>query len=196
MEVRPLKRLSSSRQENELTELDLLKLARSRDPSGTRKLYERYVGYLTAVCSRYVVDKDKVKDILQEAFIKIFKGLDSFEYRGEGSLKAWVSRIVVNDSLKALKASSKLVFTDRFPDEPEEDLPSLPNISAATIQEMIKGLPDGYRAVFNLYVFEKKSHKEIASMLGIKEDSSASQYFRARNTLAKNIKAYIKEHEQ
>ncbi|MBO4434104.1 MAG: RNA polymerase sigma factor [Bacteroidales bacterium] len=178
-----------------MTELDLLKLARSGNPSGTRKLYERYVGYLTAVCSRYVVDKDQVKDIMQEAFIKIFNGLDNFEYRGEGSLKAWASRIVVNDSLKALKASSRLVFTDQFPDEPEEDLPSLPNISASTIQDMIKGLPDGYRAVFNLYVFEKKSHKEIASMLGIKEDSSASQYFRARNTLAKSIKAYLKEHE-
>lgn len=196
MEVRLLKKPSSSKAGNELTELELLKLARSGNPSGARKLYERYVGYLTAVCSRYVVDRDVVKDILQEAFIKIFNGLDSFEYRGEGSIKAWATRIVVNDSLKSLKASSKLVFTDQFPDEPDEDLPSLPNISASAIQEMIKALPDGYRTVFNLYVFEKKSHKEIASMLGIKEDSSASQFFRARTQLAKNVKAYIKEHEQ
>lgn len=196
MEERPLKKHSGSKPGNELSELELLKLVRSGDPSGTRKLYERYVGYLTAVCSRYVVDRDQVKDILQEAFIKVFKGLDNFEFRGEGSLKAWITHIVVNDSLKALKVSAKLVFTDRFPDEAEEELPEFPNISAATIQEMIKGLPDGYRTVFNLYVFEKKSHKEIASLLGIKEDSSASQYFRARNTLAKSIKAYIKEHEQ
>ena len=173
-----------------------MKLVRSGDPSGTRKIYERYVGYLTAVCSRYVVDKDQVKDILQEAFIKIFKGLDNFDFRGEGSLKAWASRIVVNDSLKALKASSKLVFTNRFPDEPEEELPSFPDIPPGVIQDMIKALPDGYRTVFNLFVFEKKSHREIASMLGIKEDSSASQFFRARNTLAKNIKAYIKENER
>jgi len=196
VEVRLLKKPSSSKAGNELTELELLKLARSGNPSGARKLYERYVGYLTAVCSRYVVDRDVVKDILQEAFIKIFNGLDSFEYRGEGSIKAWATRIVVNDSLKSLKASSKLVFTDQFPDELDEDMPSLPNISASAIQEMIKALPDGYRTVFNLYVFEKKSHKEIASMLGIKEDSSASQFFRARAQLAKNVKAYIKEHEQ
>ena len=150
MEEQPLKRRSGSRQGNELSEFDLLKQARSGDPSGTRKLYERYVGYLTAVCSRYVVDRDQVKDILQEAFIKVFKGLDNFEFRGEGSLKAWITHIVVNDSLKALKASAKLVFTDRFPDEAEEELPEFPNISAATIQEMIKGLPDGYRTVFKI----------------------------------------------
>lgn len=160
-----------------------------------RRFYERYVGYLTAVCSRYVVDRSTVKDILQDAFIKIFKGLDSFEYRGEGSVRAWASRIVVNDSLKSLKASSKLRFVDDLPDLPDEDGPSLPDVPPAVIQEMIKALPDGYRTVFNLFVFEKKSHKEIASLLGIKEDSSASQFFRARAMLAKNIKAYLKEHE-
>jgi RNA polymerase sigma-70 factor (ECF subfamily) len=161
-----------------------------------RGIYERYVGYLTAVCSRYVVDRSAVKDILQEAFIKIFKGLDSFDYRGEGSLKAWIVRIVVNDSLKALKASSKLSFVDDLPDSAEEEEPSLPQVPPAVIQELIMALPDGYRTVFNLFVFEKKSHREIASLLGIKEDSSASQFFRARSMLAKGIKAYLKEHEQ
>lgn len=161
-----------------------------------RMMYERYVGYLAAVCSRYVVDRAAVKDILQEAFIKIFKGLDTFDYRGEGSVKAWATRIVVNDSLKALKASSRLSFVDDLPDAPEEEEPGLPQVPASVVQEMIKALPDGYRTVFNLFVFEKKSHREIASLLGIKEDSSASQFFRARAMLAKNIKAYLKEHEQ
>ena len=179
-----------------MTELELLSLARSGDPSGTRKFYERYAGYLTAVCSRYVVDPDVVKDVLQDSFIKIFNALDRFEYRGEGSIKAWATRIVVNDSLKSLKSRSIFNNVEEFPDTPDEDLPSLPDISASVIQDMIKALPDGYRTVFNLFVFEKKSHREIASMLGIKEDSSASQFFRARAMLAKNIKEYIKEHEQ
>lgn len=161
-----------------------------------RSFYERYAGYLTAVCSRYVVDRSEVKDILQEAFVKIFQGLDRFEYRGEGSVRAWASRIVVNDSLKALKAASRISFVDDIPDIPEDDAPTLPQIPAAVIQEMIKALPDGYRTVFNLFVFEKKSHREIASLLGIKEDSSASQFFRARAMLARNIKQYLKENEQ
>lgn len=195
MELRLLKRSSSSRRENDLSELELLKLVRSGDSSGMRLFYERYVGYLTAVCSRYVVDRSDVKDILQEAFIKIFKGLESFEYRGEGSVRAWASRIVVNDSLKSLKAASRLTFVDDLPDIPEDDAPSFPELPPAVVQEMIKALPDGYRTVFNLFVFEKKSHREIASLLGIKEDSSASQFFRARAMLAKKIKAYLKEHE-
>ena len=161
-----------------------------------RSFYERYAGYLTAVCSRYVVDRTNVKDILQEAFIKVFQGLDRFEYRGEGSVKAWISRIVVNDSLKYLRKSSRLNFVDDLPDIPEDDEPTFPQIPPAVVQEMIKALPDGYRTVFNLFVFEKKSHREIASLLGIKEDSSASQFFRARAMLARNIKNYIKEHEQ
>ena len=161
-----------------------------------RSFYDRYAGYLTAVCSRYVVDRADVKDILQEAFVKIFQSLDRFEYRGEGSVRAWVSRIVVNDSLKSLKSSSRLSFVDDLPDIPEDDEPSLPQVPPAVIQEMIKALPDGYRTVFNLFVFEKKSHREIASMLGIKEDSSASQFFRARALLAKNIKNYLKEHDK
>ncbi|MCR5409192.1 MAG: RNA polymerase sigma factor [Bacteroidales bacterium] len=161
-----------------------------------RSFYDRYAGYLTAVCSRYVVDRADVKDILQEAFVKIFQSLDRFEYRGEGSVRAWVSRIVVNDSLKSLKTSSRISFVDDLPDIPEDDEPSLPQIPPAVIQEMIKALPDGYRTVFNLFVFEKKSHREIASMLGIKEDSSASQFFRARALLAKNIKNYLKEHDK
>ena len=195
MELRLLKRSSSSRRENDLSELELLKLVRSGDSSGVRLFYERYVGYLTAVCSRYVVDRSDVKDILQEAFIKIFKGLESFEYRGEGSVRAWASRIVVNDSLKSLKAASRLTFVDDLPDIPEDDAPSFPELPPAVVQGMIKALPDGYRTVFNLFVFEKKSHREIASLLGIKEDSSASQFFRARAMLAKKIKAYLKEHE-
>ena len=195
MELRLLKRSSSSRRENDLSELELLKLVRSGDSSGMRLFYERYVGYLTAVCSRYVVDRSDVKDILQEAFIKIFKGLESFEYRGEGSVRAWASRIVVNDSLKSLKAASRLTFVDDLPDIPEDDAPSFPELPPAVVQGMIKALPDGYRTVFNLFVFEKKSHREIASLLGIKEDSSASQFFRARAMLAKKIKAYLKEHE-
>ena len=69
-------------------------------------------------------------------------------------------------------------------------------VPAAVLQRMIQELPDGYRTVFNLFVFEKKSHREIAGLLGIRQDSSASQYFRARAYLARQVKAYLKEHER
>ncbi len=159
-----------------------------------RLLYDRYIGYLTAVCSRYVVDSAAVKDILQDAFVKVFSKLDGFEYRGEGSLKAWMSRIVVNDSLKNLRGAGRLKYVDELPDtEGEGEIEGMPDVPVRELAEMIKSLPDGYRTVFNLFVFEKKSHREIAGLLGIKEDSSASQFFRARAMLAKKIKDYWKK---
>lgn len=180
----------------DLSERELTQLVRSGDPSGTRALYERYVGYLTAVCSRYVPDRAAVKDILQDAFIAIFSRIRDFEFRGEGSLRAWMTRIVVNGALKSLRGSGRLNYVEELPDREEEELDSLPQIPPGVLAEMIKALPDGYRTVFNLFVFEKKSHKEIAQLLGIKENSSASQFFRARALLARQIKEYKKSHEQ
>ena len=191
MEVRLLKRSSVSRPES-LSEAELLNLVRSGDASGMRAFYERYVGYLTAVCSRYVPDRAAVKDILQEVFVKVFGKIGDFEFRGEGSLKAWLHRIVVNDSLKFLRTSGRMKYVEDLPDVEDEQMDSLPDVPVAVVAEMIKALPDGYRTVFNLFVFEKKSHREIAELLGIKEDSSASQFFRARAMLARKIKEYLK----
>ena len=179
----------------DLSERELLRLVRSGDPSGTRILYERYVGYLTAVCSRYVPDRAAVKDILQDAFISIFTRIADFEFRGEGSLRAWMTRIVVNAALKSLRGSGRLSYVEELPDREQEDLETLPQVPPAILADMIKALPDGYRTVFNLFVFEKKSHKEIAELLGIKENSSASQFFRARALLARQIKDYLKHYE-
>lgn len=160
-----------------------------------RQFYERYADYLTAVCSRYIPEKADAKDILQESFVKMFGALDTFEYRGEGSLKAWSSRIVVNTALKSLRKSGRLRYMEELPDLPEESEPEVDRVPAPVLQQFIQALPDGYRTVFNLFVFEKKSHREIAALLGIKEDSSASQFFRARALLARKIKQYLKENE-
>ena len=163
---------------------------RRKDPEGMRLFYERYAGYLTAVCTRYVPDRASAQDILQDALLQIFNAAARFEYRGEGSLKAWAGRITVNRALKWLKAQGRLL-----PDMPEEEVADVRKVPPAVLQDFIKSLPDGYRTVFNLVVFEQKSHKEIAALLGIKEDSSASQFFRARAALARKINQYLKEHE-
>lgn len=178
------------------SEQELLNLFRSRKADAMRIFYDRYAGFLTAVCTRYITDADSAKDVLQESLISIFGAIDKFSYRGEGSLKAWASRIVVNTALKSLRQHGKLSFVDDLPDVCEdEETPQLQRLPAKVLHGFIRELPDGYRTVFNLFVFEKKSHKEIASLLGIKENSSASQYFRARAQLEKQIKQYLKEHE-
>ena len=185
---------SSTGAGSKLTEQELLEALRQKEASGMRAFYDRYAGYLTAVALRYVPDRSAVKDILQDAFIRIFDAVDRFEYRGEGSLKSWACRIVVNMAQKSLRNQGRLQYVDELPDVPEEEEVPVQKVPPAVLQQMIQELPDGYRTVFNLFVFEQKSHREIAGLLGIKEDSSASQYFRARAQLARQIKAYMKEH--
>lgn len=159
-----------------------------------KEFYTIYSGYFTTVCSRYLSDKDDIKDVLQESFIKIFKAITNFEYKGPGSLRAWSTRIVVNESLKFLKTKEKLMIINKpvwdLPDIEEEEEPDLDELPISVILDMIRSLPVGYRTVFNLYVFEKKSHKEIASMLRITETTSASQLHRAKSFLLKQISVY------
>ncbi|MCW3160606.1 RNA polymerase sigma factor [Chryseobacterium oryctis] len=164
-----------------------------KEESAWKELFGVYSGNLTYVCSRYIIGKEDVHDVLQNSFIKMFKSIDSFEYRGEGSLKAWITRIVINESLKHIKQNSdNKSFTDvlDIPDIPNEEEPNIEEIPKSIIMQMIRELPDGYRTVFNLFVFERKSHKEIAENLGIVESSSASQFHRAKAILAQKIKEY------
>jgi RNA polymerase sigma-70 factor (ECF subfamily) len=176
-----------------MKERSLLQDIKHGDRGAMKMLYCRYSDYAMAVGMRYVADKDTVRDVLQESFIKVYTSIDNFEYRGEGSLKAWIMRIVANESLNYLRKNDKLTFVDDIPDTPTSDEPDVGDIPEGVLMDMIERLPHGYRTVLNLYVFEEKSHKEIAEMLNIKESSSASQFLRAKKLLAKMIKEYKDE---
>lgn len=174
-------------------EQELAIMLKQKNPVAMKAMYNRYAGYLAAVCSRYILSEEDQKDVLQDSFIKIFTSAGQFEYRRDGSLKAWATRIVVNESLKLLKQQEKFNITDQdtdFPEQPEEEPPETEDIPAEAIHTLIRQLPAGYRTILNLYVFENKSHKEIAALLNIKEDTSASQLHKAKNILAKKIKTY------
>lgn len=105
-----------------------------------------------------------------------------------------MARIVVNEALKYLKNAGRIstVPEDRIPDIADGEEPEVDDIPQPVLQDMIRQLPDGYRTVFNLFVFEEKSHREIAGMLGITESTSASQFHRARKILADKIREYRK----
>lgn len=160
------------------------------DASAMDALYNEFAGYLTAICSRYIANDDDVKDVLQECFISIFTNISSFKYHGKGSLKAWMTKIVVNESLSFLRKNkvSPLVFTQQELSDVSDEEPNLEDIKEEEILEMIRKLPKGYREVFNLYAIDGYSHKEIAQMLGIQPASSASQFHRARMILASMIR--------
>ena len=170
-----------------------LRKALDGDNTATEWIYRKHVRYLSALCSRYITEDEDIKDVLQESFIKIFTSLDSFEYRGEGSLKAWMAKITLNETLKFVRNNSRLPIDstdDKDMNITDGDSMETEDIPTDVLHRFIRELPDGYRTVFNLYVIDDKSHKEIAQLLGIKENTSASQLHKAKSMLAQKIKHY------
>lgn len=171
-------------------EQHIITLFHKGDNRAMDKLYSEYADYLAGVCSRYIRNGENLRDVLQESFIKIFSKISTFEYRGKGSLKAWITKIVINESLHFLRESHPAMFIEQDTDPPDlpEEEPDVDRLSVSEIADLLLRLPPGYRAVFNLFAIEGKSHKEIAQLLNIKPDTSASQFYKARNMLAKMIK--------
>lgn len=179
-----------------MEELELSEQCRQGNNRARRELYERYAGRLLAICLRYVSDRDTAQDLLHDGFLKIFGSFDKFTWRGEGSLRAWMERVMVNTALQYLRKNdvinqaSPLEEVPEVYDEPDDD--DIEMIPQSVLMQFVRELPPGYRTVFNLYTFENKSHKEIAQLLGINEKSSASQLFRAKSTLIRKVKDWLK----
>ncbi|WP_303014078.1 RNA polymerase sigma factor [uncultured Bacteroides sp.] len=178
-----------------MEEQELSEQCRLGNNRARKELYEQYAGRLFAICLRYTGDRDTAQDLLHDGFIKIFDSFDKFTWRGEGSLRAWMERVMVNIALQYLRKNDVMNQTapleelsDKYEEPEAADVEAIPQ---KILMRFIEELPAGYRTVFNLYTFEDKSHKEIAQILGINEKSSASQLFRAKSTLAKRVKEWI-----
>lgn len=175
-------------------EAELAEGCRRADNTSRRMLYEQYGGTLMAICLRYMADREAAEDVLHDGFLRIFECIDQFVYQGKGSLRAWLCRVVTNEALNALRKRNRQqtqeVTIDDMPDMADTDDTSMEDIPASELMKMVEELPDGYRTVFNLYVFEEKSHKEIAELLGISEHTSSSQFYRAKSILMKKMNDY------
>ena len=163
---------------------------RQNDQRAMSLLYQMYIGELSSVCYRYIPNADDAKDVLQNSFVKIFTSISTLEYRGEESFKGWMIRIVANEALTFLRNRKKLLFVEQNEtlDEIEDDDLDTERISPDELHRLISELPDGYRTVLNLYVFENYSHRQIAELLSIRESTSASQLYYAKQWLARRIK--------
>lgn len=181
------------------TEQQLAEALRRGNNTAMRDFYARYAPFLTGVCARYITDRESLKDVLQDSMVQILTHVNDFKYRGAGSLRAWATKIVVSQSLHYLREVKRrewLSIEWDVPDVVEADDPPVSDLPPEAIQQMVMQLPVGYRTVFNLYVFEHKSHQEIAQLLGIKRDSSASQLSRAKNLLAQMIQQYNNKQQE
>ena len=171
----------------------MAELIRRGDNAAMREFCSLYVPHLKAVCTRYVTDGEDASDVLQETLISIVTHICDFHYLGQGSLKAWATRIAVNESLNYIRRNRRqeLTLQEQYIDDiAEEEDPPIEDIPPEVIQQMVRQLPTGYRTVFNLYVFEDKSHQEIAQLLGTSVKTSISQLHKAKNLLAQMIQTY------
>jgi len=170
-----------------ISDADLIKGCIEGDRRMQKQLYDQFSPKMYAVCLRYMGNADDAQDILQEGFIKIFKNLERF--RGEGSFEGWVRRIFVNTAIEHIrKKKLNLSLTEKEDTIEFKSVSAVENINEKDLLKIVSDLSPGYRSVFNLYVVEGFSHKEIGELLGINEGTSKSQLARARMILQQKIK--------
>lgn len=167
-----------------MTLSQLLKECKTYSITAQKYLYDLYVTQMFLLCRRYVKTDAIAEECMLNGFLKFFKSLSTFQYQNDEATTAWLKKIMINECLQQLRQKNSFLFTSQ--DEAvevmiEED--AINTLSAEEIYKVIMQLPAGYRTVFNLYVIEGMSHKEIAKTLGIKEGTSKSQLSKAKQFL-------------
>ncbi|MEJ7737074.1 MAG: sigma-70 family RNA polymerase sigma factor [Chitinophagaceae bacterium] len=174
-------------------ETDLIRGCLGGDARMQEELYHRFAPKMYAVCLRYSNNTDDAQDLLQEGFIKIFKNLDRF--RAEGSFEGWIRRVFVNTSIEHYRRKVNLFSTSEREETMIEDgsWNALDKLAEKDIIELVQELSPGYRTVFNMYVIEGYSHKEIGTLLNISDGTSKSQLARAKGILQKRVEEFLEE---
>lgn len=170
-------------------ETEWIEGAKSGDRRSQKAIYDMLSGKMYAVCLRYMGDSDAAQDILQDGFVTLFSKLDS--YSGEGSFEGWARKIFVNTALMSLRKKDALKGSEDIEMArtiTSDDPTVFEKIGYKDLLKLVAALPTGFRTVFNMYVIEGYSHKEIGEELGISETTSRSQLQRARVLLQSKIK--------
>lgn len=179
--------LNNLNNDPDLTDEELIKLCIRNDTKAQNLLYQRFAAQMGRLCLRYMSNGEEACDILSEGFLKVFRNVKSFEYRGKESLEVWIRKIMINECLMHLR-KRRFTFLNIAENDRESEISIESDYSAEEIFRTITTLPDGYRTVFNLFVIEGYSHREISLMLGITESSSRSQLTHARQRLQQLLK--------
>ncbi|WP_294300773.1 RNA polymerase sigma factor [uncultured Chryseobacterium sp.] len=162
---------------------DLLSRLKRQDPAAQKIFYDQNVKKFLSISRSYITDLYQAEDCVIKAFCKIFKNMESF--RNEGSFDGWARRIVVNECLNFIKSHKTVFYLDDINPAYLEEIYEEDLVFNFNAQELLDQLPDAYRMVFNLYVFEDYSHQEIADALQISTAVSKTQLFRAKEKMRK-----------
>ena len=172
-----------------LNEQEIIALCKQGNRSAQKVLFDSLSPKMFSVCLRYMGNRESAEDVLQEGFISLFSKLESFS--GEGSFEGWARKIFVNTALMTLRKNDILKQSADIESAygvSSGGFSAIQNISYKELLKIISELPAGYRTVFNMFVIEGYSHKEISEALGITEATSRSQLQRARVILQGKIK--------
>jgi RNA polymerase sigma factor (sigma-70 family) len=166
-----------------MSETELINGCRKHDPKFQRQLYDRYKNAMYSLAYRLVGDFEDAQDVLQEAFIEVFRNLGSF--KGESTLGAWIKTILTRKAIRKFK--SRIRF-EKYEDLPENTLIEWEtDMDVEMLEKALLSLPEGFRTVLVLYEIEGYKHAEIARMLEISEGTSKSQLFYAKKKLKELI---------
>lgn len=171
-------------------EISLIKACTNGDQKAFKRVYDTHVGTMYSICLRYMNSSHDAQDTLQEGFIKVFQKITTYAHKG--SFEGWMKRIFINTCIEALRKRKLYHSIDELNNEPNQFM-ALNNqsIDADKLIKLIKKLPHGYRTVFNMYVIDGYSHKEISAALNITENTSKSQLFKARKQLQQWLKGWF-----
>ncbi len=158
------------------------------NPRAQRLLFDKFARKMFSVCLRYAKNEEQAEDVLQDGFVKVFVKLKDF--KSEGSLEGWIRRIMVNTALDQIRKNNKQLGDTNIDDvgyKIENNDFIVENMMAEDLMKMVQAMPEGYKVVFNMFAIEGYSHSEIADTLGISENTSKSQYSRARAYLRERL---------
>lgn len=167
---------------------ELIEQCKQQNANAQSALYKQYSGVLFGICLKYSPNRAEAEDNLQDAFITIFSRIG--QYQGKGSFEGWIKRITVNTALQKYRKKKVYDISNEEQIEDAEVEIEETNVPLDFLLKIIQELPDRYRLVFNLYVLDGYSHKEIAEMLGISDGTSKSNLARARMILKTKVVDY------
>lgn len=162
------------------------KLAKKQDRKAQKWLFDCFSAKMLAISNSYLNNIHDAEDVVMNSFYKCFTKLeDCKEWK---AFPSWFRRIVVNDSINFLRKSKSILFVETSDFIDENIIDDEEEFEDVNIQEILSQLPEGYRIVFNLYVFEEKKHSEIATILGVSEGTSKSQLSKAKMWISNYLK--------
>ena len=177
-----------------MTETEIIQKCKAYDKAAFKELVRVYSPALMSVCVRYMGDRHFAEDMLQESYIRIFNNI--LQYEAKGSFKSWLFRIAATTCLKELRKKQVIIDSEITDYDVSDSNETFTLDDESGILKIIEKLPLPYRLVFNLYVIEGYSHKEIAEMLGITEGTSKSQLARAKGILQKKVAEFLDENRK